>query len=312
MNIVTTYPTVSLNLANPPTESVERDNRARELVQQTIQLQPGHEKRPVASEQEKGLPINQAAQQPVSYDLPDEPDSRNARIEEEDQSRDQRQSSRDGEQERQQQEERRSDEQRRAVEQQQISELKSRDREVRAHEQAHASVGGQYTTSPTFTFERGPDGVSYAIAGQVQIDMSEVPGDLQASINKLETVRAAALAPAEPSSVDRQVATEASRRISQLRADLQTQRTDELRTGLSRAEVENGFSQDPLQPIRTRYFRGPGEQELQSNITQFQPTSPTVQQLIIDEEIRERGERIEDFYARIAEAKTLPTLALSA
>ncbi|WP_200821267.1 putative metalloprotease CJM1_0395 family protein [Oceanicoccus sp. KOV_DT_Chl] len=42
--------------------------------------------------------------------------------------------------------------------QEQIRELASRDREVRAHEQAHASVGGQYAGAPSFTFERGPDG----------------------------------------------------------------------------------------------------------------------------------------------------------
>lgn len=314
MNIITTFPNISLNLANPPTEAVERDNRARELVQQTVQLQPGHEKRPVASEQEKGLPINQAAQQPVSYDLADDQDPNQAFVEEDAPEEREQQSAQDGEQGSQQQEqdERRAEEQRIALEQQQIAELRARDREVRAHEQAHASVGGQYTTSPTFTFERGPDGANYAIAGEVQIDMSDVPGDLQASLDKLEVVRAAALAPAEPSSVDRQVAAEASRRISQLRSEIQAERTDQLRNDLTRAEVENGFSQESIQPIRTRFFRGPGEQELESSITQFEPVSPTVRELAVDEEARERGERIEDFYARVARANESPSLAVSA
>ncbi|MEL7393699.1 MAG: putative metalloprotease CJM1_0395 family protein, partial [Pseudomonadota bacterium] len=42
-------------------------------------------------------------------------------------------------------------------EQAQVDELKARDREVRAHEQAHAAVGGQYAGAPSYTFQTGPD-----------------------------------------------------------------------------------------------------------------------------------------------------------
>jgi len=38
---------------------------------------------------------------------------------------------------------------------QEIRELQLRDREVRAHEAAHAAAGGAYAGSPTYTFERG-------------------------------------------------------------------------------------------------------------------------------------------------------------
>ncbi|TMO90589.1 catalase, partial [Pseudoalteromonas sp. S3260] len=89
--------------------------------------------------------------------------------------------------------------QQREQEQQQIQELAERDREVRTHEQAHASVGGQYAGSPSYDYQRGPDGKNYAVGGEVQIDVGEVPGDPQATIEKMQQVRSAALAPAEPS-----------------------------------------------------------------------------------------------------------------
>ncbi len=91
-------------------------------------------------------------------------------------------------------------------EQAQVEALKARDREVRDHEQAHARVGGPYAGEPTYSYQTGPDGRQYAVGGQVAIDVSPVKGDPEATIAKMEVVRAAALAPAEPSTADRQVA----------------------------------------------------------------------------------------------------------
>jgi hypothetical protein len=87
-----------------------------------------------------------------------------------------------------------------------IRELSQRDREVRAHEQAHQAVGGQYAGGMTLSYERGPDGRRYAVAGEVSIDISPVPGNPTATLAKAEQVRRAALAPAEPSAQDRSVA----------------------------------------------------------------------------------------------------------
>ncbi len=103
-------------------------------------------------------------------------------------------------------------------EQQQIRQLSSRDREVKAHEQAHSSVGGQFTGAPSFVYEKGPNGVLYAVAGEVSISTSEVPGDPEASIAKLETVVRAALAPSDPSSQDLRVAASAVASAENLRA----------------------------------------------------------------------------------------------
>lgn len=105
-------------------------------------------------------------------------------------------------------------------EQDEIRELAARDREVRAHEQAHMAVGGQYAGSMALSYERGPDGRLYAVGGEVPIDTAPVPGDPQATIDKLEQVRRAALAPAEPSSQDRAVAAQAAQLIAQARAEM--------------------------------------------------------------------------------------------
>ncbi len=105
-------------------------------------------------------------------------------------------------------------------EQEKVRELKTTDREVRAHEAAHAAAAGSLGSSPSFTFKTGPDGRRYAVAGEVKIDTSEVPNDPEATIRKMRKVRRAALAPSEPSAQDRSVAAQASRIEAQARAEL--------------------------------------------------------------------------------------------
>jgi len=100
-----------------------------------------------------------------------------------------------------------------------IRELAQRDREVRNHEQAHQAVGGQYAGAMSLTYTTGPDGKRYAVAGEVSIDISPVPGNPEATMDKAERIRRAALAPAEPSAQDRAVAAQAT----QLQIDAQTE-----------------------------------------------------------------------------------------
>lgn len=113
------------------------------------------------------------------------------------------------------------------VEREQIQELAARDREVRAHEQAHASVAGQYARGTSYTYQRGPDGVSYAIGGEVQIDTSPIPGDPEATLRKAQQIRRAANAPAEPSSQDARVAAQAAQMEQQARVELRQQQAIE-------------------------------------------------------------------------------------
>lgn len=121
-----------------------------------------------------------------------------------------------------------------------LRELKTRDREVRAHEQAHQAVGGQYAGSISYTYQRGPDGNQYAIGGEVSISTSPVQGDPQATIEKMRTVRAAALAPAEPSGQDRAVAAEAMQLMLQAQVELTSENRE---TGEASQDREPGRSQ---------------------------------------------------------------------
>jgi hypothetical protein len=113
-------------------------------------------------------------------------------------------------------------------EEQQVAELSRADREVRRHESAHAAVGGAYASAPSYTFQQGPDGKLYAVAGQVSIDTGSVDGDPAATIQKLQIVRSAALAPGNPSAQDRSVAAQAEAGIRQAQAELQAERAQEL------------------------------------------------------------------------------------
>lgn len=119
-----------------------------------------------------------------------------------------------------------------------IRELAARDREVRAHEQAHVAVGGQYASSPVYQYVRGPNGLSYAVGGEVSISTGAVPGDPQATITKAQQIRRAANAPAEPSSQDRRVAAEAARLEAEARSELQLQETLEREQQAAQAERE--------------------------------------------------------------------------
>lgn len=102
----------------------------------------------------------------------------------------------------------------------QVEELKRIDAHVRQHEAAHQAAAGGLARGKSFTYKQGPDGNQYAVAGEVQIDTSAVPNDPQATIAKMQRVRAAATAPSDPSSQDRAVAAQASRTEAEARAEL--------------------------------------------------------------------------------------------
>ncbi|MEL3890786.1 putative metalloprotease CJM1_0395 family protein [Ferrovibrio sp. MS7] len=104
----------------------------------------------------------------------------------------------------------------------QVAKLKAIDAKVRAHERAHAAVGGQYAGAPSYSYTRGPDGQMYATSGEVSIDIS-AENDPEATLQKAAQVAAAALAPADPSGADRAVAAAAQalrlEALAQIRAE---------------------------------------------------------------------------------------------
>ena len=121
---------------------------------------------------------------------------------------------------------------------QEIARLRQRDAAVRRHEQAHAAAGGSFAGAPSYDYTQGPDGKQYAVSGEVSIDAAPVPGNPQATIDKLEIVRRAALAPSDPSPQDLKVAAQAQADIASARAELARERlasaraTVETRAGL--------------------------------------------------------------------------------
>lgn len=126
-----------------------------------------------------------------------------------------------------------------------VAELANRDREVRAHEQAHAAVGGPHAGAPTYTYTQGPDGKRYASAGEVRIDVGAVANDPQATLSKMEIVIRAALAPAEPSAQDRSVASQAQAQMAAARAELAALRRGEGEGGKAPADQGAEKSDDP-------------------------------------------------------------------
>ena len=108
--------------------------------------------------------------------------------------------------------------------QREIERLSARDKEVRAHEQAHMAAGaGLVTRGANYTYVIGPDGRRYATGGEVGIDTS--PGQTpQETIAKAQRIRAAAMAPAQPSGQDMQVAAQAMQMQMQAQMELMLQR----------------------------------------------------------------------------------------
>ncbi|WP_415033990.1 putative metalloprotease CJM1_0395 family protein [Azonexus sp.] len=107
-----------------------------------------------------------------------------------------------------------------AEQQAEVDKLQKIDREVRQHEMAHMAAGaGMVTSGASYTYTRGPDGMNYAVAGEVGIDTS--PGRTpEETIARAERIQAAALAPADPSPQDRSVAAQASQMAAQARQEI--------------------------------------------------------------------------------------------
>ncbi|MEK1905372.1 MAG: putative metalloprotease CJM1_0395 family protein [Pseudomonas sp.] len=165
----------------------------------------------------------------------------------------------------------------------QIADLASRDREVRTHEQAHASVGGAYAGSPTYSFKRGPDGRSYAVGGEVGIDVSPIPNDPEATLRKMEVVQRAALAPADPSAQDRRVAAQAQAQATEARAAIVQQRREEAVAAAEerrlrdeqRKEDEEAVSADEEEPVQQPAASTPSL-EVYRNLSQLQEPAPAL------------------------------------
>ena len=134
-------------------------------------------------------------------------------------------------------------------EQAEIAELKRRDQEVRQHEAAHMAAGGAYVRGgASYSYQPGPDGRRYAVGGEVSIDASPVGDNPEATIAKMQRVRGAALAPANPSGQDLAVAARASQTERQARMQAAAQARQSTREGAAAAAATEDDPTPPLAP----------------------------------------------------------------
>lgn len=217
MNVIPPVPTPTIfNAGTVNTEAVRRDNIQRETVPALSSAENSAAESGVGSDADKVKTPGQAPQ-PLTYEKPTPQAGQplnNQNESNQDNGQDQSAGKESAEQKQQQQ-----------ADEQQTKELKERDAEVRTHEQAHASVGGQYAGSPKYEYEIGPDGKQYAVSGEVSIDVSK-ESTPEETIRKAQQVKAAALAPAEPSAADLRVAAEASQIALEARTEIASESSE--------------------------------------------------------------------------------------
>jgi hypothetical protein len=135
-----------------------------------------------------------------------------------------------------------------------VQELKARDSEVRQHEQAHVAAAGRYANGgPQYEFTTGPDGRQYATGGHVSIDVSPASTP-EATIQKAQVVRRAALAPAQPSGQDRAVAAQASQLESDARREIREAQQTETQGGEGEEVIDGTGGIQVPPPIASRDF----------------------------------------------------------
>ncbi|WP_206674595.1 putative metalloprotease CJM1_0395 family protein [Rheinheimera pleomorphica] len=259
--LVSNYPNVSINTANPPTELARRDAVRRDLFVPVAEAEKSAAEKPVVTDERARPAGNQASVN--LYDANGKETETQQAVAGREQRQNGQQQDGNSEQQDSQQQAKQQEARQQQVEQQeqqQIQELKSRDQEVKTHEQAHAAIGGRYAGAPSYSYERGPDGNQYAVAGEVQIDIAPIPGDPQGTVQKMQQVRSAALAPAEPSSADRRIAAEAMQRQMQAQAEL-VQQQAATATAASASKASRGAEQSASagQPF--------SEQQVQTDIS---------------------------------------------
>ncbi|MGN5052549.1 putative metalloprotease CJM1_0395 family protein [Aeromonas veronii] len=246
MNINVSLPPLIPTQLQPQVEAARTDNRRAELIPQARAGQASVAESEVGSQKEKSK-AGQASSNQTSQNSRETgqlapttlPDNRFVEATGEDGQRKQQDPK---QQERQEQ---------------QVQDLVERDKEVRTHEQAHQSAGGEYASSPTYQFTQGPDGKRYATGGEVQIDTSVVPGDPAATIAKMQQIRSAALAPAEPSAQDLAVARSAAASEAKARKELMAEQSAKSGGVLSaymdkRNSVIAGHYQQAVSPASTQ------------------------------------------------------------
>ncbi|XQW84917.1 putative metalloprotease CJM1_0395 family protein [Thalassotalea piscium] len=303
MNISSTSHNVTLPLAtvvNPQTDALRRENNQREVIAQPAAASHSAGEKGVASDKDRARTPGQQNAEIDFAQIQEQSEQAHQTINED---QDSQQNPESSEQQREENTDPNEDEQRLDGEldfddQQRVAELKSRDLEVRAHEQAHSASGGATTGSPSFSFEVGPDGKKYAVEGEVSVDLSTVDGNPRATIAKMQKVYSAALAPANPSVQDTKVANAAAQKIAQAQSELAAlhldnpEKAEEIKSAFTTSETFSSDAEDN------------GSQQPQDFDTFVNQTLKAQEQVSpsITNETYERAQRIEHLYANINHA----------
>ncbi|WP_096014832.1 putative metalloprotease CJM1_0395 family protein [Campylobacter lanienae] len=150
----------------------------------------------------------------------------------------------------------------------QVIELQRRDLEVRTHEAAHMSAGAGLTTGASYSYQRGPDDKMYAIGGEVGIDTS--PGKTpEETLKKAAQIKRAALAPAQPSSADLQVAATATNMEIDAKMEIQKNQNQETKDKTEQNSQNSQSSQD-ISNYLNEQRKNPYNSALNSN---YMPTN---------------------------------------
>lgn len=105
-----------------------------------------------------------------------------------------------------------------------VKDLEKREKEVKAHEQAHLAAGGGVVQGGAkYSYEAGPDGKRYVNGGEVQVSVSVDSASPSRTIQQAQKAQQAALAPADPSPQDRAAAAQAAQIAAQASQEISRQ-----------------------------------------------------------------------------------------
>lgn len=316
MNIITQPVQIPIPTAsNPPTDALRRDNAQREVIAQPAASQQSAAEKGAASERERVRTPAQNSEQINFEQLRQQAERASSTISEDNSGNSDQPPSQQQENASNTERSEEANEEKDGVntsnqdtsepdfaDQQIIKELQSRDREVRAHEQAHAAAGGAHTGAPSYTFEVGPDGKKYAVEGEVAVDLSPVKGDPQATITKLQKVYNAALAPANPSTQDTRIASKAAQLIAEAQSQLLSESLElegSAKPSHTRASVNDSFAKEQVDDLDndSQNF----DQQINATLKAQEKIAPSR-----SSEIEQAAVVVATFYADINQAYTKP------
>ena len=345
MNITPHAANLSLaTVVNPPTEGLRRDNHQRQIITQVTATNPAAAEKGVASEKERARTPAQVNEQVDFANLRKQTEHAASSIAEQEQGKQQQGEQQQGEQQQGEQQQGEQSSQRNSEHKQEeqnadagvatsgddkdneaskqaladekiISQLQQRDKEVKAHELAHATIGGSATGSPSYTFKMGPDGKKYAVGGEVAVDLSSVAGDPQATIMKMQKVHAAALAPANPSTQDTRVAASAVQKILEAQSEILSINSDaatQTNNASSNLNIKSNPSSNDNQGDNSTDFDSLIKQTLSaqeaiiSSSSNQKLASNQSTDSVQSNEVQQRAQRIESFYFTVSQGYEKP------